>query len=170
MPCGCARLEERPGRRELRLRDAVLREPPTHGDLVHHRVRRLRADSGQVEQLGGRGHNGHGPVGRDRHHARDAVPPPDLRQSLDVDEVDHLGHVRVGQPRRLGIPIGSDNPRAELAHPRDRTPLVPARADEKDGLHGARCYGSGKRKRSRSQRATEQAVTRSNCVWTRRSP
>jgi hypothetical protein len=33
---------------------------------------------------------------------------------------------------------------------------VPARADEEDGLHGARCYGSGKRNRSRSQRAIWQ--------------
>jgi hypothetical protein len=153
---GGACLEQRPGCRELRLRHAVLGKPPPHRDLVHHRVRSLRADSGQAQQLRGRGHDRHGPIGRDRQHAGDAVPPTDLRQRLDVGEVDHLGHVRVGQSGRFGVPVGGDDARPQLAHPRDRATLVPACADEEDGLHGARCYGSGKRNRSRSQRAIWQ--------------
>ena len=63
------------------------------------------------------------------------VPASDLRDRLDVGEVDRLAHVRDRQAERLGVAVDGDDPEAELPRPQDRTALVPARADEEDRLH-----------------------------------
>ena len=78
---------------EARLRHTRLGEAATHRDLVRHQVRGRRADPGQTEPLGHRGHDGHGAVGRDGQHAVDGVPPADLGNCVDVLEVDDLRHV-----------------------------------------------------------------------------
>jgi hypothetical protein len=145
--CGQAdRLERRPrvgdaaDRREARLRHACLGEPPPHRDLVRHQVGGLGADARQAQRLGDGGHDRDGAIGRDRQDAVDGVPAADLGDRLDVAEIDHLWHVGLGEPERVGVPVDGDDAQPELARALDRAALVPAGADEEDRpRHGGRC-------------------------------
>src|SRR5207247_7739404 len=53
---------------------------------------------------------------------------------IDVGEVDRLAEVGKREPGRLGVAVDRNDPHAELLHPPDRAALVPAGADEEDGL------------------------------------
>ena len=134
---GGARLGLPAQRRELRLRHAALGELAPHRDLVRRQVRRLGADPRQAEQLGDARDDRHGAVGGHRHHAVDRVPAPDLGNGLRVGEVDRLAGVGHREPRRVGVPVDRDDAHAELLHALDRPALVPAGADEENGLHRA---------------------------------
>jgi SAM-dependent methyltransferase len=127
------RLGDIPQRGEARLRDAVVAERPTHRDLVRDAPRRLGADARQAESLRQRGHDRHGTIGRDRHHALDGVPPPDLGDRVQILEVDGLAHRRVGKPRRVRVAVDCDDAHAELERAQDRLALVPACTDEEEG-------------------------------------
>ena len=131
---------QRAHRGELRLRDAVLGEPPAHRDLVRHQVRGLPADPGQAEILGDGRHDRDGPVGRDGEDAVDAVAAPDRGYRRGVGEVDDLADVGDPEPRCVRVAVDGDDANAELARALDRATLVPACADEQDGLHGPRLY------------------------------
>ena len=134
---GRARLGMRSHGGELGLGDTVLGQPAPHGHLVGHHVGGLRADPRQPEPLRDRGDDGHGPVGRDRHHTGDAVPPGHVCDGLGVAEVDHLRLVRRGESRRVGVPVHRHHPGAQLARAFDRPPLVTSAADEEDrAQHG----------------------------------
>ena len=100
---GCSGLAPDTDRRELRLRHPALGEAAAHRHLVRHQVRGLAADPGQAELLRDRRDDGHGAVGRDGQRPVDAVPPGDVDHRVDVDEVDHLRRVGLGQSGRLGF-------------------------------------------------------------------
>ena len=90
-------------------------------------------DPRQAERLGHRCDDRHGPVGRDRQHAVDAVTARDLGDRVDVGEVDGLAHVRRGEPERVGVPVDGDDAQAELLRARRiARRWWPARADEED--------------------------------------
>ena len=108
-----------------------------HRDLVRHQPRRLGADPGQAERLGHLRHDRDGPVGGDRQHAVDAVAAADVDHRRHVAEVHDLEGVGLGKPERLRVAVDGDRLETELARARDRSALVPAGADEEDGLaHG----------------------------------
>jgi hypothetical protein len=60
-----------------------------------------------------------------------------LGDRVDVGEVDGLRDVRDAEPERLWVAVDGDDPQAAAASVLDRPALVPAGADEEDGLHGA---------------------------------
>ena len=130
-----AALYERPHRGERRLRDPVFGEGAPHHDLVPHPLRDRGPDRRQPEALGHLRDNGYGAVCGDRQRAVDGVPPRDLRDGVDVGEVDRLRDVRDLQPERLRVAVDSDHAKALLPRLHDRAPLVAPRADEEDGLH-----------------------------------
>src|SRR5262249_6656856 len=66
-------------------------------------------------------------------HALDLVPAGDVDDRLDMDEVDHLGRVRLGEPGRVRVPVDRNDPQPELLRAQDRAPLVASRADAEDG-------------------------------------
>ena len=134
---GCSGLAPDTDRRELRLRHPALGEAAAHRHLVRHQVRRLAADPGEAELVGDRGDDGHGPVGRDGQRPVHPLPPGDVDHGVDVDEVDHLRRVGLGQSGRLGVSVDRDDAQAELLRAEDRPPLVAPRADEENGLHVA---------------------------------
>ena len=134
-----APLAERAQRRELRLWHTVLGKESSHRDLVRHRVSRLVADARQPECLGDGRDDRHRAIRGDGQHAVGAVAPSDLRDRVDIGEVDNLGDVRRGEPRRVRIAIDADDAQAELTRALDRTPLVPACTDHQHGsLHRGR--------------------------------
>jgi len=65
------------------------------------------------------------------------VPAGEVLDSVDVCEVDDLGHVCQGEPGRVRVSIDRDDAKAPLARLRDRAALVASRADEEDARHGA---------------------------------
>jgi hypothetical protein len=63
----------------------------------------------------------------------------DARDGVHVGEVHHLGEVRGGEPRRLGVSVDPHHAQSQLACTLDRAALVPPRADEEDrSLHRGR--------------------------------
>lgn len=60
------------------------------------------------------------------------MPPADLDDGTDVEDVDDLAGIRDREPGRLRIPVDRDYPDAELLQPGERSPLVPSGADEED--------------------------------------
>ena len=97
-------------------------------------MRDLRADARQAERLRDGGDDRHGPVGRDRQRAVDAVPAGDLDDPVHVLEVDDLADVGGLEPGRGAVPVDRDHAEPELLGAPDRAALVPARADEENGL------------------------------------
>ena len=61
-----------------------------------------------------------------------------LQHGRDVGEVDDLRDVRLGEPRRVGIPVDGRDAKAELLRPENRAALVAACTDEENGPHGRR--------------------------------
>ena len=119
------------------LRHAGVGERPPHRDLVGHQVGGVGADPGQAERLGDGRHDGNGAVGRDGEDAVDRVPAPDLRDRVDVREVDRLALVGDGEPERVRVAVDGDDAQAELLRAQDRAALMTACADEENGAHVA---------------------------------
>ncbi len=92
---------------------------------------------GRPELLRHRRHDRHCPVCGDRQHAVDAGRTRNRDHRLDLREIDHVRVVGMRQPNRLRIAVDRDDPQPELLGPQDRAPLMAARTDEKDALHGA---------------------------------
>jgi hypothetical protein len=123
---------------ELRLRHALFGEAPAHRDLVRHRVCDVCADARQPECLCDRGDDRHGPVCRHGERAVDAVPPGNLDDAVHVLEIDDLADIGGLQAGRGAVPVDRDDAEAELLGTANRAALVPARADEEDGLSAHR--------------------------------
>jgi hypothetical protein len=60
----------------------------------------------------------------------------DLRDGVDVDEVDHLRHVSRRETDGIGVAVDRDDAEPTLARLHDRAPLVAPGTDEEDRLHG----------------------------------
>ena len=133
----------------------MLGQPPAHRDLVHHRVGRLGSDSREPEPLGHRRDDRHRTIGSDRHHAGDAMPLPRCRDCVEVEDVRHLGYVRLSQPRSVRIAVDRDDAGTELTHAGDRAALVPARSDEEDALHRGDATGEGAKRTTGAGRGSE---------------
>jgi hypothetical protein len=110
-----------------------------HHELVGEEMSRLRADPGQAELLGDGRDDRNGAIRRDRECTARPEPARDLDDPSDLGEVDHLGDVGGGEPGRIGVPVDCRGAQTAGAGLLDRAPLVTARADEEDGLHGRRC-------------------------------
>ena len=139
-------LREDPKRREPRLGNAVLGEPPPHRHLVRHQVRRLGADPRKPARLRDRRDDRHRPVGRHRQHAVELDVGDRRQHRLDIGEVDDEANVGLGEPERVPVPVHREHAQPELLRPQDRVSLVTARADEEDR--------SSSRDLSRASRAT----------------
>jgi len=98
-------------------------------------MRRLGADPREPEPLSHRRDHRHGSIGGDGHHPGHAVALARCGDRVEVEDVGHFGDVGLGQAGSVGVPVDGDDTRAQLAHLSDRTPLVPARADEEDASH-----------------------------------
>ena len=81
---------------------------------------------------------GHGPVRRDGQHSVDALAATDLRDGIDVGEVDDLGDVGGAEARRGLVAVDRDDAQPPGLRMLDRAPLVPAAADEENRCHGRR--------------------------------
>jgi hypothetical protein len=97
------------------------------------------ADAREAELLCDCGHDWDCAVRGDGEDAVNSVPARDLENRFDVCEVDDLGDVCGGEPRRLLVTVDADDPKAAGARMLDRAPLMPPGADEEDGLHARRC-------------------------------
>jgi hypothetical protein len=142
--CGCS-FSPRADGRELGLGHTALGQTAPHRHLVRHQVRRTTADPGQTEVLGDCGDDRHRPIRRDREHAVDAVSPRDVDDRLDVDEVDHLRRIGLGEPGSVRVPVDGHDAQAQLLRAQDRAPLMASRADEEDRFHSRRCYRRDRR-------------------------
>ena len=89
------------------------------------------------EALGDDVDNGHRAVVRDRQDGVDCVPPRQAFHRVRVVDVGHLGDIRVGEARCLGIGVDDDDAMSESAQLQDRGTLVAVRADDEDCGHGA---------------------------------
>jgi hypothetical protein len=74
-------------------------------------------DAGEAACLCDAGDDGHGTVGRERHHALYSMAAPDFGDVGDVSEIDHLGYVGDGEARRLRISVDRDDPDTKLLDP-----------------------------------------------------
>ena len=122
----------------LRLRHALFGEAPPHVDLVRHRVGDVGADSRQAERIRDCGDDRHGAVGGHRQRAVDSVPPSDLDHVVHILEVHDLADVGNLEPGRGAVPVDRHDAKPELPCAQDRAALVPACADEEDGLSAHR--------------------------------
>src|SRR5205085_1411495 len=105
-------------------------------DLVRREMCGCRADARETELLRDRGDDGHGAIGGHGHHTVDGVIATHRGHRVELVEVDRLADVGELEPWRLGVAVDRDDPHAELLHAPDSAALVPARADEEDGLGG----------------------------------
>jgi hypothetical protein len=68
------------------------------------------------------------------------MAPANVDDGIDVNEVDHLRLIGLGEARGVRIPVDGHDPQAQLPSAEDRAPLVAPRADEEDRFHSRRCY------------------------------
>ena len=92
------------------------------------------------------------------------VPARRLAHRVEVGEVDHLGGVGREQPGCLRVAVDRDDAQAELARLHDRAALVPAGADEEDGLHRAPMLVTSSGRRGPTACRPRRVVRLSPCV------
>ena len=97
-------------------------------------MRHIGADARETDRIRHRRDDRNGAIGRDGQHAGDRVPPRHLDHGRDVAKVDRLRRIGGAHARRLGVSVDRDHANAELLRPEDGAALMPAGADEEDGL------------------------------------
>ena len=141
--------------RVLRLRHALLGEAPPHVDLVRHRVRDVGADPRQVERFRNGGHDRHGAIGGTVNapstpwrRATSITPSTSWKSTTSPTSA-------AWRPSACAVPVDRDDTEAELLRAPDRAALVPARADEENGLsaHRGDATGEGRARRAGARSA-----------------
>ena len=132
---GSTTLDERAHRRERRLRHAVLGERASHHDLVPHPLRHHGPDRREAKSLRHGCDDGYGAICRHGQRAVDLMALRDLRDCVDVREINSLRDVGSLKPGRISIPVNRNDADALFARLQNRAALVAPGADEEDGLH-----------------------------------